>query len=125
MLLEKAYAKMNGGYDDTGKGGFIEEGIEALTGKEANYYMCSSKTAAELVALIEGALAAKKPIDAATSGSGEVEFTTEEGSVIYQGHAYAIKSVSGGKIQVQNPWGHSHASVSPAEFKKYFNHIAF
>jgi Calpain family cysteine protease len=125
MLLEKAYAKMNGGYDDTGKGGYIEEGIEALTGKEANYYMCSSKTADELLALIQGALAAKKPIDAATSGSGEVEFTTEEGSVIYKGHAYAIKSVSGGKINLQNPWGHGHANVSPAEFKKYFNHIAF
>lgn len=125
MILEKAYAKLNGGYDDIGEGGYIETGIESLTGQEASYYMCSQYSETELLDMIKAALAAKKPITAATEGSGEVEFKTEAGQTVYKGHAYSVKSVSGDKIDLRNPWGHSHATLTIKEFKKYYNHIAY
>lgn len=123
MLLEKAYAKMMGGYDDIGEGGFIEAGLEAITGTDSKVYMLVSYTTKQISEVITQAIADKKPITAASEGSGEQEFTTEAGNVIYKGHAYSIEKLTGDKLFLRNPWGHSHATLSLTEFKKYFNHF--
>lgn len=123
MLLEKAYAKLNGGYDDVGEGGFIEAGLEALTGQDKQVYMMYKYSEDEISKFVQDAIAAKKPITAASEGSGEKEFTTEAGNVIYQGHAYSIESLTSGKLFLRNPWGYDHATLTLKEFKKYFNHF--
>lgn len=125
MLLEKAYAKLNGGYDDTGEGGFIEAGLEAITGQDAKVYMLSKFNEEEIKNLITTAITNKKPITAASTGSGEKEFKTEAGTIIYQGHAYSIESLTGDKLFLRNPWGYDHATISVKEFKQYFNHFVF
>ncbi|MCH2043753.1 MAG: C2 family cysteine protease [Saprospiraceae bacterium] len=125
MLLEKAYAKMHGGYDDIGEGGYIEDGLEAITGQDAKYYMMykyDSKSIKEL--MLEG-LKAKKPMTAATKGSGEEKTILDSGTIIYKGHAYSVEKISGNNIEMRNPWGFDHATVTFKELLESFDHIAF
>lgn len=125
MLLEKAYAKMHGGYDDIGEGGYIEDGLEAITGQDAKYYMMYKYDAKSIKELMVEGLKAGKPMTAATKGSGEKKTTLDSGTVIYKGHAYSVEKISGNNIEMRNPWGFDHATVTFKELLESFDHIAF
>ncbi|MCH2043820.1 MAG: C2 family cysteine protease [Saprospiraceae bacterium] len=125
MLLEKAYAKMNGGYDDIGEGGFTEAGLEAITGEDVTVYMLYRYTAGEAFELLKKGLGAKKAITAATKGKGEQELLLEDHTVLYQGHSYSVEAVAGKNIKLRNPWGFDHATVTHEQFKEYFDHFSY
>ena len=125
MIMEKAYAKLIGNYDEIGNGGYIEEGIEAITGKEASNYWLSEYKDKDLVALVKKALADKKPITAATKGSGEEPFKAESGCTVYKGHAYSITAIDDARVKLQNPWGFDHADITIKEFKAYYDILSF
>ncbi len=125
MIMEKAYAKLNGTYNDIGEGGYIEEGLEAITGKEAANYWLSEYKDKDLVALIQKTLADKKPITAATKGGGEEPFKSKSGCTVYKGHAYSITSVDATRIKLQNPWGFDHVDITIGEFKEYYDILSF
>lgn len=125
MLLEKAYAKMNGGYDDIGEGGFTEAGLEAITGEDVTVYMLYRYTAGEAFELLKKGLSDKKAITAATKGKGEQGMMLEDETVLYQGHSYSIEAVAGKNIKLRNPWGFDHATVTHEQFKEHFDHFSY
>lgn len=110
-LLEKAYAKLNGGYEVL-KGGSTIEAMEDFTGGVAEVYENKNapKTYFEIMdkALKRGSMLGCS-ID--TTSSAETEAKTPQGLV--KGHAYSITGLDtvnyrGQMVQlirVRNPWG--------------------
>ncbi len=128
MLLEKAFAKYSGGYEEI-EGGNPGEAMTMLTGNsfETMYTLLSSEN--ELLERIDSAMNENIP---ATASSRSLDSNKEEkiadatGAV--GGHAYIIQSVnrSSQTISLYNPWGSSHLnSLSISDFKKIFYRVQF
>lgn len=147
MLLEKAYAilrkdqiqkggyvdKLGDGYDKL-EGGWGEEGIEVLTGKEASAVYTSSLSIQALSTKISSALRERRPITTATihgpaegvkANKTQIEAQNRK---LVLGHEYFIIAFDGSKITVQNPWnnevtngdGGGDLTFSINDYVKYF-----
>ena len=125
MIMEKAYAKLNGDYESIGQGGYTEDGLEAVTGKEASDYTPDTYKEKDLVTLIQKALSDKKPMTAGTRGGGEEPFKSKSGCTVYKGHAYTVSSVDAARIKLQNPWGYDHVDITIKEFQEYYDVLSF
>lgn len=106
ILLEKAYAKVNGGYWNIGTGGFAEEALKDLTGAPTEYDLFDEDTDEKEV--WEKIQYCDKESYIMVCGSrGSDERRTEFG--IIQGHAYTIINahlIRGEKVlEMRNPWG--------------------
>ena len=152
MLLEKAYsilrkdqfgkgeyvAKLGDGYDKL-DGGWGEEGIEVLTGKEATAHKTSSLSVQQLATQISSALRDKRPITTATiqgpkkdvkANALQIE-AQNQGLVL--GHEYFIINFDGSNVTVQNPWnnevvdgdGGGDLTFSLALYKRYYEGVTF
>lgn len=118
-LLEKAWAKIKGNYVTT-DGGFLVEGVRALTGVPTFTYDANSigtsatgaLTSDEAYALIKAGEDANYIMAAGTDGTGNDQVTNTCG--IAMSHAYAIlaafemtdtSSVAHKMLLMRNPWG--------------------
>ncbi|MCB0640271.1 MAG: hypothetical protein KDC44_01465, partial [Phaeodactylibacter sp.] len=119
MILEKAYAKLQGGYGKI-EGGFGTEGLGAITGQKGKNYFPNSMKTAKMVELIKEALDNKWPITAET---GNVSKKAAKNTKLIKYHLYAPEAIDEGAqtIDLQNPWGVDHQKGLPLkDFKRYF-----
>lgn len=128
MILEKAYAKYDGSYQSTGKGGSPCTVWQALTGKSGT--MTPNALRGDgLFDQIQKNLAAGKPVAATTTMA-----SSKADNGLVPGHVYAVLGVSevnGEKrVQLRNPWGNTEPgndgkndgqfSLSFDDFKKHY-----
>jgi len=128
MLLEKAWAKLNGGYSNI-IGGIVSEPISSLTGFPTEYLSHKNLEEDEIYKKIEEGDKEGTIMSSASKGSEEVE---ERGLV--QAHAYTLISAKKWEerniflLKLRNPWGEGEwngkwSDDSPCwtdEYKKYF-----
>ncbi len=107
-LVEKAYAKWHGSYQDIGDGGWAGDVMQALTGSTAvyksirNFYSDSS-----MLKAMRDAVADDRPVVAGTWGKDDgVDYT---GTGVYAWHAYTVLDADPdeGTVTLRNPWGSS------------------
>ena len=135
ILLEKAWAKVNGGYALI-EGGMIDEAFLALTGFPSEYI---SHDGLEPQELFEKILESSKENIVMGCGSlGETDKETVDGIVC--SHAYTLSQAKLYKdpvedielIQVRNPWGQTewegpwsdNSSLWTPKLREYFNCVA-
>ena len=130
MLLEKAWAKINGGYTNI-VGGIVSEPIAALTGFPTEYLSHNKLEENEIFDKIEKGDREGTIMSSASKGSDDIE---EMGLV--QGHAYTLISAKKWEerniflLKLRNPWGEGEwdgnwsddSSSWTEEYKKYFNY---
>lgn len=128
MLIEKAYAKLKGGYDDI-EGGFGAPAMEAITGKASQELKPKDYPDDILASMLDKVM---KEGHAVTVGADWYLLKSTKEKAAADGipslqHEYALKGVDvkGQTIDLQNPWGHSHIEKLPMDkFKKWFNTIS-
>ena len=130
MLLEKAWAKLNGGYSNI-VGGIVSEPISALTGFPTEYLSHKQLDEDEIYTKIEEGDKEGTIMSSASKGNNQVE-----GRGLVKSHAYTL---IGAKkwvernlylLQLRNPWGEGewngkwsdNSSCWTDEYKKYFNY---
>ena len=103
-LVEKAFAKWKGGYEQIGKGGAPSDVMTALTGKEATWSLTADGTPDELFARLRAQLNQKGMAVASTRPGAQYR-----GTGVVASHAYTVLDVSeknGVKsVLLRNPWG--------------------
>ena len=145
MLLEKAFAILRGeertdkkkkfgeGYDVL-TGGWGEEGMEVLTGKEADTLWIKDMSDEEIEKTITSALKDKRPITTGTiPGPDEGKKATKKqvaagGLNIVLGHEYFVIEYKSGKLKLRNPHnsdskGGREITLELADYKKYYRNI--
>lgn len=150
MLLEKAYAILRGkekywdkrvqgkdpGYNSL-EGGWGEEGIEVLTGKEASTLWIKDLSDAVIKSTITDALKDKRPITTGTipgpeegKKAGKKQVAAQNLRIILA-HEYFVLKFDGTNITLQNPWndeqvdgdGRGDITLSFDDYKKYYRNI--
>ena len=128
MIMEKAYAQLDGNSYHHIEGGWPGEAVELLIGKPPQRLDLSAATPQETQARLQelqNYLNDGHYLTAAT----RIQIPFEHWPAFVVGnHAYSVQSidVEKGLIYLQNPWG---SSFSPApltleEFNKYFTYVA-
>lgn len=135
-LIEKAYAKMHGGYGKI-HGGFEQDALESLTGQEHSShgfggFLGMGKTSdADLKSNIKGALDADKPVTAATGSQGKIDKADKKAGTTFAKdndivgrHAYAVMAADDNSIRLRNPWGSGASVAEPvldwSQFRSYY-----
>jgi Calpain family cysteine protease len=127
MLIEKAYAMVEGGYSDI-KGGYGRKAMTRLTGVESKSFDPSDYTDVQVISTIKYYLSAKWAVTAGSDWyvrDAYKEEARKKGVVLE--HEYSVVSVDDAKntIDLQNPWGEEHIKAMPvATFRKYFREVA-
>lgn len=107
LVIEKAYAKLDGGYQRVGKGGSPATIWQALTGKSGAMTANLVEGEGSLFRKLQNALAEHRPVAASTAPA----LKNYEGTGLAKGHVYAILGVSekaGARVvTLRNPWGHT------------------
>jgi hypothetical protein len=124
MVIEKAWAKLQGSYDDINGGKVGDDARKAVTGKDVDYIDPTDLSDTELTKKIEAAWAAKQPVIFWSHGDEKSKKLTKNGVVV--DHEYALNAAGGGKFTLYNPWGSQHLTdVDVAFIKANFQKIRF
>ena len=137
ILLEKAWAKVNGGYSNI-IGGIVSEVLLALTGFPSEYIKNISDSISP-ISLYEKIERASK--EGALMGCGSYSNTNNDGNMsntygIIYSHNYTLIEAKGLNVQdifllkIRNPWGNAEwegdwsdkSEKWTEEYKKYFNY---
>ena len=106
MIIEKAYAQLDGGYQTVNKGGAPTTIWQALTGKSGAMTMNVTEGTTRLWEKLSNALAEKRPVAASTAPT----FKDYEGTGLVKGHVYSVLGVEekdGERfVKMRNPWGY-------------------
>ncbi len=134
MIVEKAWAKLKGGYPQIA-GGNPGKAMEAITGKDSDSFKTAARTPQQVLSALERAQRERHPVTCFTpkvdSGTGKGDKKGEKKRrswnaladklAVYANHAYSFKAVKDGQILLENPWGYDHPlPMTPAEFKQLF-----
>ncbi len=107
LVIEKAYAKLDGGYQRVGKGGSPATIWQALTGKSGAMTANLVEGDGSIFRKLKNALDEKRPVAASTAPA----LKNYEGTGLVKAHVYAILGVSekdGERfVTLRNPWGHT------------------
>jgi hypothetical protein len=107
MIIEKAYAQLDGGYQTVGKGGAPTTIWQALTGKSGAMTPNLTESSSKLWEKMSNALNEKRPVAASTAPA----LKNYEGTGLAKGHVYAVLGLTekdGQKlVQLRNPWGNT------------------
>lgn len=124
MIIEKAWAQLNGGF------GSIEGGTSAaggswgaVTGNDATHLAPGDFSDADLTKKIESAFTSKQPvIFHSVSGDDKAKKLAKNG--VIGNHEYALNAAAGGKFTLYNPWGSQHlVDVDAAFIKENFQRV--
>lgn len=112
QVVEKAYAKLNGGYDQITHGGWPKDAMQAVTGQKAGQKPLASVTVGDL----QAALATGKPVVMDTLAQPGPNQRLAFGMV--GPHAYVLDSIQvnpkgQAMIILKNPWGTAHPPPIP------------
>ena len=127
MLIEKAYATVEGGYKDI-VGGYGGPAMTRLTGVESKVFRPDSYKDFQVVATIKTYLSAHWAVTASADWyvrNAYKEEARKKGIVLE--HEYAVVAVDEAKktIDLQNPWGEEHITgLAISDFQKYFREVA-
>ncbi|MEW8351192.1 MAG: C2 family cysteine protease [Candidatus Thiodiazotropha taylori] len=107
-IIEKAYAKINGGYDDI-VSGYPRAALLALTGNVPHWSSTSSISLDNMYSQMERALTTGRPVIASSLSSGDSNY--EQNGLAFR-HAYSVTGVytdTNGQrwVNLRNPWGYS------------------
>ncbi|MBL8957112.1 MAG: hypothetical protein JNK82_40440 [Myxococcaceae bacterium] len=106
-IVEKAYAKLDGGYDKVAKGGSPATLWQALTGRSGSMQLTAFKSGSRLFDDMKNALAEKRPVAASTNPVATKKY---QDSGLSGKHVYAVLAVyeRGGEkyVRMRNPWGY-------------------
>ena len=130
MLIEKAWAKLKGGYELI-RGSKVKmksrDAMQALTGKKTTTYYTSSMDDDKLFAALKAAYDKRLPTTAGTYPKKHFDESTldeMDKKGVHANHAYVVVSVDPAKktIELYNPWGKEYKRpvLTVAEFKKYY-----
>ncbi len=129
MLIEKAFAKYAGHYEETrGKKTTDADVFGMMTGVTSGYRAMSSLSDDALIRLCEAAVKAGKPVSFGainTSASEELQKGAKEAGVVLN-HAYALEGVDAGKrtLSLRNPWGVKHLfDTDVAVVRKFYDGV--
>jgi hypothetical protein len=121
MVIEKAYAQMNGGYSAIGNGGNWEVGMEALTGREST----TSSSAALSFERVSQALKKNQPvvINTVNPGSDPTRRAALNRLNLVPWHTYAVVDAKVEKgvpmVKLYNPWGNQPATQPGVDGKSH------
>jgi hypothetical protein len=105
-IMEKAYAKWKGGYQQIGMGGDPCDVMQALTGTAGNWSASTDGTPDALFAAMQSKLSSQGLVVASTNNG-----STYNGTGIVPWHCYTVLGVSeqNGQqvVSLRNPWGHT------------------
>jgi hypothetical protein len=118
LLLEKAYAQYLGTYGDLHEDA-PSKGLEDLTGVDSEWHEPEDMSLDDLRdRLDEGA------VIVSTRDADEVEDKEIYDSRLNTNHAYVVKSITeDGKVELYNPWGNNHETITMEEFNKYLEGV--
>lgn len=133
MIVEKAWAKLKGGYPQIA-GGNPGQAMEAITGKTSDSFRPSSRSALDVLSALERAEKDRHPVTCFTpkveAGAGtdgkhgkkkKAWNALADRLGVYASHAYSFKSVKDGRISLENPWGYDHPlPMTAEEFRSLF-----
>ncbi len=133
-LIEKTVAQHKESYDLISGGNINNHGFtfagttELLTGKMENYINIDSIDKDDALLYIEIALEEGRPVTVDSRNlESDAELTQKANAKnVYWNHAYAPVSVdlSGGSLDLQNPWGSDHVDdLKVEDFMKYYRSI--
>jgi hypothetical protein len=125
MLIEKAFAKYAGHYEEIrGKKTSDGDVFGMMTGVSSGYRQMSSLTSEALLKLCEGAVKEGKPVSfgAINTSASEEEQRGAKAAGVVLNHAYALEGVDVGKrtISLRNPWGSKHLFDTDVEIVRQF-----
>jgi hypothetical protein len=127
MIIEKAWAKLHGGYGNITGGKVDDDAREAVTGKEATNLDPSDYNDADLTKKIEDHFVKNNLPVIFWSHKGEEGSKTEKkltADGVVGNHEYPLNGVLGGKFTLYNPWGYKHLeNVDAAFIKKHFQKV--
>ncbi|MDQ3262092.1 MAG: C2 family cysteine protease [Myxococcota bacterium] len=132
-LLEKAYAKWKGGYEEIGNGGWPHDALSQLTGKPAESIWMDAKNPPNITKVVQGYLASGQVVCASTKDE-----KATSGSGIVGNHAYTVLGTleKDGKsyVQLRNPWGNTEFGndgkddgvfmIPAAKFRQLFDSLS-
>jgi hypothetical protein len=127
MLIEKAYATVEGGYSDI-VGGYGRKALTRLTGVESKSFNPDDYTDVQVASTIKYYLSAKWAVTAGSDWYVRDAYKNEarkKGIVLE--HEYSVVAVDDKKltIDLQNPWGDEHITGLPiSTFRTYFREVA-
>ena len=124
MLMEKALAQHEGGYDEI-EGGNPGDAMEMLTGQSSTTTQTSGKSETQILNEINTLINDGKPVTASSKSYDDDKKKQQVagGLNIVTGHAYVVESVDvrNKTIKLYNPHGHTHLpNLSISDFKKHF-----
>ena len=132
MLVERAFAQLNGGYDEIW-GGWGDDALETLTGEDATYTKISSYSDDELFTFVDTKLKAKVPMTTTSinpSGGSKKDIAAGNANVVTN-HVYYVLSISKSKIKLRNPHnnptrpGGQELELSLSDYRSYFYRISY
>ncbi|MFT6143675.1 MAG: hypothetical protein ACJAZO_004094, partial [Myxococcota bacterium] len=106
-LIEKAYAKWHGDYEEIGDGGSPGDVMQALTGSHSSYRRVKYLSDSSVLKTVRDGVAEGRPLTALTYGEDDgVDYS---GTGVYAWHAYTLMGAretdDGILVQLRNPWG--------------------
>lgn len=132
LLVERAFAELNGGYDEINEGGHADDALEVITGDDATTKNLSSMNNEELVAFVQGRLDAHKALTTSSisADEGSKKEIAAGSANIHTNHAYYIISITSSEITVRNPHNNStpggrEVTLSLADYRRFFYKISY
>lgn len=112
MVMEKAYAKFRGSYNDIGSGGVGGSAMEDLTGKDSSTHLAAFTSLDQLAEWENKGYAV-------TACSMRAFGTKEE---VVKSHVYYVMAVDTEKrtVTMGNPWGYNHVTLTENEFQRNY-----
>ncbi|MBB4930064.1 hypothetical protein F4561_000884 [Lipingzhangella halophila] len=118
-ILEKAHAQREGSYGET-EGGNAADSLEMVTGNDAEEIDAGDVTEADLNSWLEGDDPHAVTVASLREGDGKDPYKNGD---LAERHVYVVEEVNDGKVELTNPWGHSHATLTIDEFNEFMREV--
>lgn len=129
MLIEKAWAAKQGGYDKAHFGS-MTDGLTAVTGCDTDWEKIDGRSDKRIFKDISRAVAEGKPVVISTKDTFSADELAEAADIertLVAQHAYNVAGVdaAGETIHIMNPHGHNHLRDFPlVRLRRFFDYYA-